>query len=78
MLYYQLRVTHVTDYRDELFCDPYQGYSEHPALENGQQMTDRRNEDRAWNIWAMMRIRLQNGAWVYVVFAGLLILLSLM
>jgi hypothetical protein len=78
VLHYQLRVTHVTDYRDELCCDPYQGYAEHLALANGQQMIDRRKEDRAWDIWAMMRIRLQNGAWVYVVFAGLLILLNLM
>jgi hypothetical protein len=47
-------------------------------LRTEQQMTDRRKEDRAWNTWAMMRVRLQNGAWVYVVFAGLLFLVSLM
>ena len=47
-------------------------------LRTEQQMTDRRKEDRAWNTWAMMRVRLQNGAWVYVVFTGLLILVSLM
>ena len=48
------------------------------ALRTEQRMTDRRKEERAWNTWAMVRVRLQNGAWVYVVFTGLLILVRLM
>ena len=35
VLYYQLRVTNVTDYRDELCCVPYQGYAEYVDLANG-------------------------------------------
>ena len=41
-------------------------------------MHDRRKQENAWNTWTMMRVRFRNGAWVYVVFAGLLVLVSLM
>ncbi|MDH4041943.1 MAG: hypothetical protein OEV88_14930 [Gammaproteobacteria bacterium] len=41
-------------------------------------MHDRRKKESEWNTWAMMRVRLWNGAWVYVAFTGLLILASLM
>ena len=41
-------------------------------------MHDRRKEEKVWNTWTIMRVKIRDGAWVYVAFTGLLILVSLM